>query len=107
MLVYDFGGGTFDVTILEVNRRNLKQLAIDGDVQLGGRDIDELLRKYVADGVKKQYGIDLLKNKRSAQKLLRHCEEMKEALTTNDGSETCVAFYLQFSLLDTILFYDK
>ena len=87
ILVFDFGGGTFDVTILEVNQGHLKQLAIDGDVQLGGYDIDQLLRKHVADSVKAKHGIDLLANKRKAQTWLRQCVEMKEALTTDDAYE--------------------
>ena len=84
-MVYDFGGGTFDVTVLEVNQGHLKQLAIDGDVQLGGRDIDYQLRKHIADKVKSQHGIDLLANKRTAHKLLQHCEKKKIGLTTSDS----------------------
>ena len=84
LLVYDFGGGTFDVTILEVNQGHLKQLAIDGNVQLGGRDIDQELRKHIANKVKAKHGKDLLANKRLAQKLLQQCEKKKIALTTND-----------------------
>ena len=87
MLVYDFGGGTFDVTLLEVDQGHIKQLAIDGDNQLGGRDINQLLQKYVADSVNKQHGIDLLADKRKAQLLLHHCVDMKEALTTADAYE--------------------
>ena len=87
LLVFDFGGGTFDVTIFEVNQGHLRQLAIDGDVQLGGHDIDQLLRKHIADSVKTKHGIDLLANKRKAQTLLSQCIKMKEALTTDEEYE--------------------
>lgn len=49
VLVYDLGGGTFDVTVLEIDGQSFRALATDGDVQLGGRDFDERLVKYVAE----------------------------------------------------------
>ena len=88
MVVYDFGGGTFDVSILEVKDDFLKHLAIDGDIQLGGRDIDELLRDYAANEIKRLYQKNLLDldNVRNAQKLLQMCEQWKKDLTTFESA---------------------
>ena len=88
MVVYDFGGGTFDVSILEVKDDFLKHLAIDGDIQLGGRDIDDLLRDYADNEIKRLYQKNLLDldNVRNAQKLLQMCEQWKKDLTTFESA---------------------
>lgn len=86
MVVYDFGGGTFDITVLEVKGGYFKHLAIDGDIQLGGRDIDQCLRDYAAGEVKRLHQKDLLADKRKAQKLLQLCEQLKKDLTTSESA---------------------
>src|SRR5436305_3502523 len=59
MLVYDLGGGTFDVSIVQVQESVIEVLSSHGDTQLGGDDFDELLLKYVADQFQAEHGIDL------------------------------------------------
>jgi molecular chaperone DnaK len=58
VLVYDLGGGTFDVTLLRLASADIKTLATDGDVQLGGHDWDERLVRYAADCFQKAHGMD-------------------------------------------------
>jgi molecular chaperone DnaK (HSP70) len=83
MLVFDFGGGTFDVSILEANSGKLEQKAIDGDIMLGGRDLDLLLVDYCATEIKKRWGKDALATPRLRQNLLDKCEKLKMELTTS------------------------
>jgi molecular chaperone DnaK len=59
ILIYDFGGGTFDVTILRVTGREFTVLATDGDPQLGGSDVDALLVKYLAEDFREVHDVDL------------------------------------------------
>lgn len=84
ILVFDFGGGTFDVAILEVKDGNFVQKGIDGDIHLGGRDLDLILRGHCAQEIKERWGRDCLSNKKTAQVLLDKCETIKKALS---GSE--------------------
>ena len=58
VLVYDLGGGTFDVTLVRLAQRHFQTLAIEGDVQLGGKDWDDRLVAYVADRFHEEYGDD-------------------------------------------------
>ena len=58
ILVYDLGGGTFDVTILEISGDIFKALATDGDVRLGGKDFDERIVNHVAEEFAKEHGVD-------------------------------------------------
>ena len=90
MLVYDFGGGTFDVSILEVNDGFFKHFAIDGDIQLGGRNIDQLLREYAAKEIKQRHHKDLLVDKRKSQKLLQMCEQWKREFANAESAEYVV-----------------
>ena len=80
--MFDFGGGTFDVSVLEVNNGRFETRYIKGDANLGGRDLDILLRDYCAKEIKTRWKRDCLANKLTAQKLLDKCEEMKIALST-------------------------
>jgi molecular chaperone DnaK len=81
ILVYDLGGGTFDVSVLEVHDNRFVTLATDGDVQLGGRDWDQRLVDYVADFAIRQTGVDPRDQPNSFGRLLCHCEEAKRALS--------------------------
>ena len=58
-LVFDLGGGTFDVTIIEINQHVIRVKGTDGDDKLGGKDWDDRLMKYVAEAFKKQHGINI------------------------------------------------
>ena len=81
LLVYDLGGGTFDVTIMEINGNEFSAMATDGDVQLGGQDWDQRLVDYVAQEFKKTYGLDPREDPNTAGRLWRECEDAKRTLS--------------------------
>ncbi|MBE7463170.1 MAG: molecular chaperone DnaK [Planctomycetes bacterium] len=75
--VFDLGGGTFDISILEVSEGLVEVKATNGDTHLGGDDWDQKLIDYVADDFKKQYGIDLRGDAMALQRLKEGCEKAK------------------------------
>jgi molecular chaperone DnaK len=81
VLVYDLGGGTFDVTVMEIEGRNFTALATDGDVRLGGRDWDQRIVDLVAGQFVEQHGIDPRGDANAAGRLWRECEDAKRTLT--------------------------
>jgi molecular chaperone DnaK len=81
VLVYDLGGGTFDVTVMEISGRDFVALATDGDVQLGGHDWDQRLVDHVADEFLRRYGQDPRADPNAAGRLWRDCEEAKRTLS--------------------------
>jgi molecular chaperone DnaK len=81
VLVYDLGGGTFDVTIMEIGQGEFVTLGTDGDVQLGGRDWDERLLEHVAESFMKKHGIDPREDSSTYGRLLRDCEDAKRTLS--------------------------
>jgi molecular chaperone DnaK len=81
VLVYDLGGGTFDVTIVEIGKSDFRALATDGDVYLGGRDWDERLVKIAAERFRSQFRDDPRDNPSSAQELWLAAETAKRTLT--------------------------
>src|SRR5947209_6610385 len=81
MLVYDLGGGTFDVSIVQAQEGVVEVLASHGDTQLGGDDFDELLLKYFCDRLEEAHGIDLRNNLVARARLLRAAEEAKKQLS--------------------------
>ncbi len=81
VLVYDLGGGTFDVTIMEIGLGEFFTLATDGDVQLGGRDWDQRLVDYVAEAFIREHGQDPREDPNALGRLLRDCEDAKRSLT--------------------------
>jgi molecular chaperone DnaK len=83
MLVYDLGGGTFDVSIVQSQESVVEVLASHGDTQLGGDDFDELLLKHVCDRFQEQHGIDLRANLIAKSRLLRAVEAAKRHLSFN------------------------
>jgi molecular chaperone DnaK len=82
ILVFDFGGGTFDVSILEVGEGVVEVRATSGDTHLGGDDIDKRIVDYLADEFKKDYGIDLRKDQQALQRLYEAAEKAKCELST-------------------------
>ena len=70
ILVFDLGGGTFDVSLLEVGDGVVEVLATAGDTHLGGDDYDQRIVNYVAEEFKREYGIDLRRDKQSLQRLI-------------------------------------
>ena len=82
ILVYDLGGGTFDVTLLTVDDGVFEVLATAGDTHLGGEDFDQRVMEYILKQFKKSSGVDASNDKRSVQKLRRRVEEAKRTLST-------------------------
>ena len=80
ILVWDLGGGTFDVSLLEVGDGVLEVLATAGDTHLGGDDYDQRIVDYVAAEFQKEYGVDLRKDRRALQRLIEASEKAKVAL---------------------------
>ena len=81
ILVYDLGGGTFDVTILEIAGSQFRTLATDGDVLLGGKDFDERLVNYVAEQFVAAQGVDPRSDPQDAAQLWIDAQEAKHTLT--------------------------
>ncbi|MCY3017788.1 MAG: molecular chaperone DnaK [Planctomycetota bacterium] len=80
--VFDLGGGTFDISILDVGEGVFEVLATNGDTHLGGDDWDRVLVDYVADEFRKTSGIDLRKDPMALQRLTEACEKAKCDLST-------------------------
>jgi molecular chaperone DnaK len=83
ILVFDLGGGTFDVSVLDVGDGVFEVLSINGNTHLGGDDFDEELINYVAEEFRKQEGIDLRKDPMALQRLKEACEKAKIELSTS------------------------
>ncbi|MGA2034746.1 MAG: Hsp70 family protein, partial [Thermoguttaceae bacterium] len=81
VLVYDLGGGTFDVTVMEIRGSEFLAMATDGDVQLGGYDWDQRLVDLVAEGFAREHGEDPRADPIAAGRLWRECEEAKRTLS--------------------------
>ncbi|CAN1238646.1 Luminal-binding protein [Linum grandiflorum] len=82
VLVYDLGGGTFDVSILEIEGDVFQVLATGGDTHLGGGDFDRRVMKYFIDLIKRKYRKDITANSRALGKLRKQCESAKRALSS-------------------------
>jgi len=90
--VYDFGGGTFDISILEVGEGIVEVKATNGDTHLGGDDIDQKLIRWIIDEFKKDQGIDLSKDKIALQRLKEAAEKTKCELSTVVETEINLPF---------------
>jgi molecular chaperone DnaK len=90
--VFDLGGGTFDVSILEVAEGVFRVIATNGDTHLGGDDFDEELINYVAGEFKKEQGIDLRKDQMALQRLQEACEKAKKELSSAQSTDINLPF---------------
>lgn len=90
--VYDFGGGTFDVSILEVGDDVIEVKSTDGDSHMGGRDIDQKVVRWLADEFKKESGIDITKDPLALQRLDEAAEKAKHELSSASESEVNIPF---------------
>ncbi len=81
IMVYDLGGGTFDVSVIEMGDGVTEVLATNGDTHLGGDDFDQRIIDWLADGFQKENGIDLRKDKMAAQRLKEAAEKAKIELS--------------------------
>jgi molecular chaperone DnaK len=90
--VYDFGGGTFDISILEVSADVVEVKSTDGDSHLGGRDIDRAMIAYIIGEFKKQSGIDVSKDPLALQRIDEAAEKAKHELSTTPEAEINIPF---------------
>lgn len=87
IVVYDFGGGTFDISVLEVGDDTVEVRATGGDMHLGGDDFDRLILEYLVSEYKKQEGIDLSKDPLALQRLKEAAERAKHELSVATETE--------------------
>ncbi len=85
--VYDLGGGTFDISILEIDEGLFEVKSTNGDTFLGGEDFDMRIVQYLADEFKKEHGVDLTKDKMALQRLKEAAEKAKIELSSSSQTE--------------------
>ena len=85
VLVYDLGGGTFDVTLMEIDGGNFKTIATAGDVYLGGIDWDQRIVDFIAEAFLSEHGVDPRDDEQSLQELHRKANQTKHALTQRES----------------------
>src|SRR5437667_2576127 len=90
--VYDFGGGTFDISILEVGEGVVEVKATNGDTHLGGDNLDQRIIDWIIDEFRKDQGIDLSKDKMALQRLKEAAEKAKMELSTLQETEITLPF---------------
>lgn len=97
IVVYDFGGGTFDVTVLEVGDDVVEVQSTDGDAHMGGRDIDQGIVRFLIEQFKKDNGVDLSKDKLALQRLDEAAEKAKHELSNTTETDINIPFISQGS----------
>jgi len=94
ILVYDLGGGTFDVSILTIDEGVFEVLATNGDTHLGGEDFDQRIMEHFLKVIKKKSGVDLSKDLRALSKLRREVEKAKRALSSNQQTKVVIESFI-------------
>ena len=84
VLVYDLGGGTFDVSLVQINRETIRVIATDGDHELGGKDWDDRIATYLGQSFFQDHGVDPLEDSESFQDILTRTEDAKKQLSVRD-----------------------
>lgn len=92
IVVYDFGGGTFDISVLEVSNDVIEVKSTDGDSLMGGRDIDLAIINWIAEEFRKQSGVDVTKDPLALQRLDEAAEKAKIELSTTMETEINIPF---------------
>ena len=92
IMVYDLGGGTFDVSIIDIGEGVIEVLATNGDTHLGGDDFDEKITRWMIDEFKKEVGVDLGQDKMALQRLKEAAEKAKKELSTATTTEINLPF---------------
>lgn len=92
IVVYDFGGGTFDLSVLEVTEDTIEVKAVGGDTHLGGDDFDQHIIKWIADEFKRDQGVDLSRDTLALQRLKEAAEKAKHELSTTPETEINLPF---------------
>lgn len=95
IVVYDFGGGTFDVSVLEVGNDVIEVQSSDGDAHMGGRDIDQGIIRFLIEEFKKTDSVDLGKDKLALQRLDESAEKAKHELSTTSETTINIPFISQ------------
>lgn len=95
VMIYDLGGGTFDVSILEISDGVFEVLATRGDMMLGGDDFDKKLMDYMIDEFKKSNDVDLGKDKIALQRLKEAAEKAKIELSSSNSTSVSLPFVAQ------------
>src|SRR2546423_226648 len=90
--VYDFGGGTFDISVLEVGEKVVEVVSTNGDTHLGGDDIDDVVMRWLIDEFKKDQGIDVGKDKMVLQRLKEAAEKAKIELSSVQETDINLPF---------------
>jgi len=92
IVVFDFGGGTFDISVLEVGDDVIEVRSTDGDAHLGGKDIDQKIMNWLAAEFKKESGVDILQDTLAKQRLDEAAEKAKIELSTAVETEVNIPF---------------
>jgi molecular chaperone DnaK len=92
VLVYDLGGGTFDVTVLDISNETIEVLATNGDTHLGGHDFDKKIIEYIIADFKKETGVDLSSDKAAIQRIKEAAEKAKHDLSTQNEHQINLPF---------------
>lgn len=95
ILVYDFGGGTFDVSILQIGGGVFQVKSTSGNNHLGGDDLDKKVMEWIAKEFKKEHGVDLLKDKQAVQRLKDAAEKAKIELSGTPTTNISIPFITQ------------
>src|SRR5271155_952856 len=90
--VFDLGGGTFDISILDVGDGVFQVLGVNGDTHLGGDDFDQVLIDYIAEEFKREHGIDLRKDQMALQRLKEAAERAKKDLSQSPNTDINLPF---------------
>ncbi|KAG5419434.1 hypothetical protein I9W82_003201 [Candida metapsilosis] len=103
--VFDFGGGTFDISILDIEDGVFEVRATNGNTHLGGEDVDIILLKRIIESFKEKYGIDLFKNELAVQRIREAAEDAKIELSKVKETEINIPFihedkHIKFSLTE-------
>lgn len=92
VMVFDLGGGTLDVSILDIGDGTFQVIATSGDVHLGGDDWDHAIMEWILSGIKSQFGLDLHANKMAMQRIKDAAEQAKIALTAQVSTEITLPY---------------
>jgi len=103
ILVFDLGGGTFDVSVLTIDNGVFEVIATSGDTHLGGEDFDQRVLDYLMKNIKKKFNKDVSSDKRAIQKLKREVEKAKRALSSTHESKIEVEDLVEGIDVDEIL----